>query len=459
MTQDKQTNIELDGLNAIPMSYREMSPLDYAMVFWSSTIVVQIMVVGQYLLAPLGKLNFIQVIVVGIISSILLSLAMDYNGRPGIKYGIPFIIQARAGFGNKGAKIIAFIRSIPAIAWNGIGCWIGGQSLEVVTKQLFGFGNVWIYFFLILFLQSFLAYRGIKSIKLFDALMSIVIFGMLIYFFIIVFKSGRIDFAAAMKVKGSWSLPLLAGVVGAMANYTTAILNASDIMRHIKPKSETKRDISKASAFASFFGIIPPWMFMIMSGMLVGLATGAEQPIEGLVELSPNPVFGIILLIFIILAQVTSNLTLNILPPALAMQDIFKISWKKGIVIVGFLSIVTMPWVLFSSDYFFKFQNIYSAFLGPGFGVLIANYYIINKQSLNVDLLYGQDNVYEYNNGYSPAAMIALVGGAVLAFVFLDYAWFVGMPSAMIIYTILKKSGIESKYEELQVSKGSGSEI
>ncbi len=448
MENTNQPKVDLDGINPVPISHRTMSPMDYAMVFWSSTIVVQIMVVGQYLLVPIGKLNFLQVIGVGIVSSIILSFCMTYNGIPGMKYGIPFIIQARPGFGVKGAKVIAFIRSVPAICWNGIGCWIGAMSLDAVTQQIFGFGNLWVYFFLILFLQSFLAYKGIKSIKWFDSMMSIVIFAMLIYFFYVVLAAGKIDFAKALQVKGDWGFAFWAGVMAATANYTTVILNSSDIMRHINPGSDEK--IKSASAFASFVGIIPPWMFMVLSGMLIGLATGAKDPIEGLVQLSPNPVFGIILLIFIILAQVTSNLTLNILPPALAIQDMFGLSWKNGVVIVGFLSVVTAPWLLFSSDYFFLFQNIYSCFLGPGLGVLIANYYFIKKQKLNVDLLYGKGNVYEYANGYSPAGMIALIVGAILSFIFLNYSWFVGFPSSMIIYTVLKKLGIEKKYEEIE---------
>lgn len=253
-----------------------------------------------------------------------------------------------------------------------------------------------------------------------------------------------------MKVKGSWGLPFWVGVMGAMANYTTGILNASGIMRHVKLKSE--ENIKSSSAFASFVGIIPPWLFMVLYGMLIGLATGACDPIEGLVELAPNPLFGILLLVFIILAQVTSNLTLNILPPALAIQDIFGLSWGKGVIVVGFLSVLTAPWVLFSSDYFFLFQNIYSCFLGPGLGVLIANYYIINKQELDADLLYGKDNVYECKKGYSPAGMIALIGGAILVFMFIDYSWFIGFPASITIYTTLKKMGIEKKYEEIQCS-------
>lgn len=450
MTNDNKVTVDLDSINPVPISHRTMSPMDYSMVFWSSTIVVQIMVIGQYLLAPIGALNFLQVIVVGIVSSCILSFCMTFNGIPGIKYGIPFIIQARPGFGVNGARIIAFIRSVPGICWNGIGCWIGAMSLNAVTQQLFGFGNLWVYFFLILIAQSFLAYKGINSIKWFDRLMSIVIFAMLIYFFIVVFKSGKIDFTKALEVKGNWGFAFWAGVMAATANYTTAILNSSDIMRHIKPKSEKK--MKNASAIASFAGIIPPWMFMVLSGMLIGLATGAKDPIEGLVELAPNPVFGVVLLIFIILAQVTSNLTLNILPPALAIQDIFHLSWEKGVIIVAFLSVLTAPWLLFSSDYFFLFQNIYSCFLGPGLGVLIANYYFIRKQNLNIDLLYAKNNnVYEYAKGYSLAGMIALAGGAVLSFIFINYSWFVGFPSSMIIYTVLKKIGIEKKYEKMEI--------
>lgn len=443
-----EQEVDLDGLNPIPVGKRPMGPMSYAMVFWSSTIIVQIMVIGQYLMPPFGKLNFLQVIAVGLISGIIVSLFMTLNGDAGMRYGIPFIIQGRSGFGIKGTRIMAFIRSIPAVCWNGIGTWIGAMSMDVVTRHLFGFGSVWLYFFLLLAIQSLLAYNGVSSIKWFDATMSIVIFAMLIYFFYVVFSTGKVDFKAAMDFPGTWSLPFIAGIMGATANYTTVILNSSDIIRHIEPGEG--RSPMKASAFANFFGVIPPWMFMVLSGMLIGLATGAKDPIEGLVQLSPSPAFGIILLVFIILAQVTSNLTLNILPPALAVQDIFKLSWKKGVIMVAVLSILTCPWLLFTSNYFFLFQNVYSSFLGPALGVLIADYYFIRKRNLNLDLLY-DDNAYNYASGFSPAGMVAVVAGAIVSFIFLNYSWLVGFPFTVAFYTFIKRMGIERKYEEKEI--------
>lgn len=453
-TKDTQKTFDIDALQPIPFKYRTMSPMDYAMVFWSSGIIVQIMVIGLYLLPPAGNLNFIQVIAVGLLSAIIVATFIAINGDMGIRHGIPFVMQGRSGFGINGARFVAIIRSIPAIAWNGIGTWIGALSLEVVTKQLFGVSNVWVYFFLILSLQTYLSYRGLQSIKWFNSAMSIIIFCMLGYFFYIVLSSGKIDFAKAASFEGSWSFSFIAGVMAAVANWTTVILNSSDLARHIKV-GEGGSGIMSRNLFANLFGVIPPWMFMVLSGMLVGLATGANDPIAGLASLSPNPVFGVVLMIFIILAQVTSNLTLNILPPAMAMQDIFGINWKKGVVVVAILSVATAPWLLFTSNYFFKFQNFYSCFLGPALGVLIADYYIIRKRKVNVALVYKNGGVYNYVGGFSPAGMTALVAGAVLAFIFLDYSWFVGFPFALVLYTVLKKCGIERKYEAEERALGS----
>ncbi|WP_107852590.1 cytosine permease [Oceanimonas marisflavi] len=433
-----------DGILPVAQDKRPMTQSSYALVFWSSGIIVQIMVIGQYLLYPTGSLNFIQVLAAGIVASIGVALLMTFQGHAGMKYGIPFIVQGRTSFGTKGTKFVAILRCIPAIAWNGIGTWIGALALEQVTNTLFGFSNVWVYFFLILSLQSILAYRGIETISKFNGAMSFIIFSMLIYFFYVVFSEGNIDFSTASEIPGSWGLAWIAGMMAAFANWTTVILNSSDLTRQINPKGKS---ILKTSAIANFAGVLPPWLFMIVSGMFIGLATGSTDPIAGLVQLSPNPVFGIVLLVFIILAQITSNLTLNILPPALAFQDIFKTSWRGGIIYVSILSVVTAPWLLFSSDYFFKFQNFYSSFLGPAAAIMIADYFIIRKRKLNIEKLY-DENHYNYKSGFSPVGMGSLICGAIVSFLFLDYSWLIGFPFTFMLFLTMKKLGADQYFEK-----------
>ena len=46
---------------------------------------------------------------------------------------------------------------------------------------------------------------------------------------------------------------------------------------------------SGANSFANFAGIIPPWMFMFVIGAFVFMGTGVDQPIDGLIALSPSP--------------------------------------------------------------------------------------------------------------------------------------------------------------------------
>jgi NCS1 family nucleobase:cation symporter-1 len=442
------SSIDLDGLNPIPFSHRTMSPMSYAMVFWSSTIIVQIMVIGLYLMPPHGTLNFIQTLVVGIVSGVIVSVMMVLNGDAGARYGIPYVIQARASFGVQGAKLTGIIRSIPAICWNGVCTWIGANALEVVTTRIFGWSHLWSYFIGLLILQAVLSYIGFKSIKWFDATMSIIIFIMLFYFFYVVFATGKVDFSKAMQNVGSWGLAFWAGVMGATANYTTVLLNSSDLIRHIDFKTE--RLIKGKNYFANMFGVIPPWMFMFFAGIIISLATGAQDPIDGLVTLAPSPAFGVLLLCFVILAQVTSNLTLNILPPALAFQEVFKIDWHKGIIVTTILSVLVCPWVLFTSEYFFVFQNIYSSFLGPILGVMISDYYFLRKKQLHIDALY-EGSKYQYVNGYSVLALISMVCGAIVSFIFLSYSWLIGFPFTLILYTILKKTcGAERKFEAEQ---------
>lgn len=449
-TTNENEKVNLEGLRPVPLTHRTMTPFGYAEVMWSSTIIVQIMVIGLYQMAPIGVLNFLQVMVAGIVSAVIVSTMMALNGEPGMKYGIPFVMQVRAAYGTRGAKIVGFIRSIPAICWNGIAAWIAAEALEVVTQEIFGFSNVWVYFILVLILQAVLSWNGVVTIKWFDKIVSYAMIVMLIYFFVTAFATGKVDFSKGMEVTGTWGLPWIAAVMGAIANYTTVLLNISDLSRHIKPKAGDDKNVRKASFFAQFVGVIPPWMLMFISGIIISLATGATDPIDGLMLLAPNKFFGVVVMLFIAFAQISSNLTEDIVPPAMAFQECFGTTWRQGVIIVTILSVVTFPWVLFDSDYFFVFQNIYSSFLGPVLGILIADYFVFRKRTLNIEALY-DGKAYEYSKGFAPLAIITTICGAIVSFIFLDYSWLIGFPFSFVLYILLKKfTKMEKKYETAQ---------
>ena len=120
-----------------------------------------------------------------------------------------------------------------------------------------------------------------------------------------------------------------------------------------------------------------------------------------------------------------------------------------------------MPWKLVAdpSGYIFTWLIGYSALLGPIGGIMIADYFVIRRRTLNVPALYSPAGEHRYCNGVSLIALVSL-GAAVLPnlpgflvnvklvgagafpafFVGLySYAWFVGFGIAFFLYLILRR--------------------
>lgn len=439
---------DIDGLNVIPFDKRTTSPMNFSMIYWSSYIAIQILTVGLYLMVPIGKLNFVQVMICGFISIVIAGGMQALLSDAGARYGIPFVVQIRSAFGMKGAKIIGIFRSIPAIIWNGICTWFGADALALVCQMLFGFGNPFVFFIILMAIQVYLCIRGFQSIQWFDSVMSIAIFAILIYFFYVIFSQGSIDFGAVLKVEGSWGAPFFVGMFAGVAHLAACLLNGSDLVRHMKVNSE--QDAGRKNWIYTMIGVIPPWMFMFLAGTSISMATGSTNPVAGLAAMAPNTFFAVLLLLFLVLAQVTSNLSLNLLCAGMVFQDVFHWNWKFSIVVAGIASMVICPWILQGSDYFLTVQNLYSMFLAPACGILVCDYYFVRRKKLRIKDLYSGEK-YDYTKGFSIPAMLSLAIGWIAAIVYLDNAWIVGFVVSLVVYTVLKLvMKVEKRYEEMQ---------
>jgi NCS1 family nucleobase:cation symporter-1 len=120
-----------------------------------------------------------------------------------------------------------------------------------------------------------------------------------------------------------------------------------------------------------------------------------------------------------------------------------------------------LPWKLVAdpSGYIFTWLVGYSALLGPIGGIMIADYFVWRRGTLDVPALYDPDGEYRYTRGFSIVALIALVAAVLpslpgfLAQVNLlstnrlppsllhlyNYAWFVGFGVAFTVYLALRK--------------------
>ncbi len=428
-----------DTLQPIPGEDRVFGTTSYILMWWSSLIVIQAFVLGQGFLPPNGSLNLVQAVVVVCAANVIFIVMFSLNGRAGMRFGIPFSIQLRTSFGVRGAKFAEFLRAAPAIIWYGIGSWIAAGSFDYIVKTLTGFTSSWTvfaYFATFQVLQSYLAWRGIRTMKWFNGIGSIIITATMIYLLVTLLQKEGLVLSESWYHEGTWGIPFWVALTSAIGVLATVMLNISDISRHLKPSGPRLW-------IGHIAGLMPPWFFMLGLGIISGATLGIWDPVEALVALSPSPLSMLILLSFVLLAQFTTNLSINILPPAMIFMDAFKMSWHSSVILTGVLGLLSCPWILLgNADAFFGFILYYSAFFGPLLGVMLADYYIVNQSELDVEAMYrsDQESPYWFSGGVNMAGLLAVILPASVSMVaFLHVSWIVGLPAGFILYLVLDR--------------------
>ena len=395
--------------------------------FWiSSMVVIQTFVVGQTYVPPNGVLNTYQAVVASIVAGIIIAIMFVVNAQPGMKYGIPFIVQTRSSFGYIGARYAALIRVLPAVFWFGIGSWIGATGISYITETFWGWSNSMLYFILFMIVQTVLVYFGIETAKWFNTFLSIIVFAFMIYVNVKLFSVGGEKLQTTWDTVGSWGIPFFAAVSTGVGTLITGAINISDISRYLK--NSVVNNVA-----GNFIGIFPFHTLMILTGILAAAVTGIWDPIQALVSVMTNDIIALLLVVFIVASQITTNITLNIIPPAMQLVETFNLKWGISTIIVGILGSFSFPWILLSSNVFDKFIGFYSAFLGPLLGILIADYYIVRKRDYHVK------NLYKDTIKYNWIGISSLIIGGIFGLIFIELSWMVSLPISAVLYLIGNK--------------------
>lgn len=410
----------------------------YTLMLWASLIVVQALAIGQGMLPPSGSLNLLQGIAVIAVAAAITSLFMSLNGLPGLLQGIPYCIQVRAAYGVRGAKFPEFVRLFPAILWYGVGTWFAALAFDGIVQTLSGFTTDWVvfvYFVGLQAVQTWLAYRGIRMMKTFEVAASIALVLIMGYLMISVLTTHEIAIAEYWQFEGSWGFAFWASVNALIGGVAAIILGASDLTRYL----ENRRS---SMWWGHFLGIAPPLFFMVFLGFLSAAATGSWDPIGALIQLSPNPIALVLLLAFVFFAQFSTNLTINILPPALIFEDLLGIDWRKGVLLTGLLGLISMPWItLGSAETLFTIIGYYSAFFGPILGCMLAQRWF-DRTAATVDDFYNESpsGRFWYNGGVNWVAVAITLGASIVAMLwFLKLSWLVGLPLGFAAYAVASR--------------------
>jgi nucleobase:cation symporter-1, NCS1 family len=428
-----------------------------------------------------GGMNWSQAIVTIFLGNLVVVVPMILNAHAGTKYGIPFPVFCRASFGTVGANVPALLRALVACGWFGIQTWIGGNAIYKIlavfwpamatgsTDNFLGITAAQLGCFLFFWaINICVIWRGIDTIRVLLNIKAplLIALGLLLLWWAyraaggfgpILSQPSAFD-PGQPKAGQFWPFffPALTGMVGFWA---TLSLNIPDFSRY----AYTQRDqaigqligLPTTMALYSFIGVAVTSATTIIYGQTIW------DPVDVLTHFK-NPVLLVVAMLALCVATLATNIAANVVSPANDFAHLApkRISFRIGGLITGIIGILIMPWKLLAdpSGYIFTWLVGYSALLGPIGGILIADYFVYRRQKLNVTALYQTDGEYRYTNGYSWAALIALLLAVLpnlpgfLATVkaidpaslshrwitLYNYSWFVGFAIAFAVYLILR---------------------
>jgi NCS1 family nucleobase:cation symporter-1 len=410
-------------------------------------------------------LGGVQVFIALAIGIFLVFLLMNLSGYAGQKYGIPYPVMARISFGTMGANIPALIRALVAIAWYGIQTWLASRAvivlslgifpgLESLTKNNFlGESTLgWIAFVIMWALQLLLLRNGMETIRRFQdwAGPAVWVVMILLTVYILVQAGGNISLTLP-GAEPKWGAfhAFLAAVSLTVAYFSTLMLNFCDFSRFAPTK--------KSVFWANLWGL--PVNFLAFSVVSV-LVTAGTFVVYGEYIFDPVDVVGRIDNVFVLLlgaltfavATLGINVVANFVSPAYDLANVApsKIDFRRGGLIAAVIALVMTPWNLFNSPIVVNiFLGAVGAMLGPLFGIIMADYYVLRKQRVVLGDLYREKGYYTYQKGFNRKAIISflavsvptIVISLVPAFqVLAPFSWFIGAGLAFVVHYLVARN-------------------
>ena len=400
--------------------------------------------------------------------ALFLFILLTLSGYMGAKTGVPFPVMSRISFGTRGAQIPALIRGGVAIVWFGIQTYLASLALDVMLlalmpglqplsqQMVLGLSVLgWLSFTVLWIVQVVIACYGMESIRKYEAFAGPVILltFVLLAGWVLYSAGGQLRWTPPDALTGTAMWVQMLGAASLwVAIYGTFVLNFCDFTRGATSK--------RAIVMGNFWGIP---INMLIFGAVVVILVGGRLAIDGTLIQSPTDVVQAIpskpLLILaslsLLILTIAVNLMANFVAPAYALANLFPrhLDFRRAAIVSAVIGFVILPWNLYNSPIVIAyFLGGLGACLGPLFGIVMADYWMVRQQRVDVPALYSEDPAgpYHYANGFNPAAIRALVPSAAISVLiaFLPglqalshFSWFIAAGLGALFYYVIAPKG------------------
>ncbi len=374
------------------------------------------------------------------LGNVIVLVPILLNSTIGTKYGIPFPLFARLTFGLKGAQLPSILRGLTACGWCAIQAWVGGGAFAAIigcfapkfldpewTINLPSWGGMqttsagtFVGYILFMALILWVAYNGLEQIKWVQNIGGpILVVVMILLLIWSVHYAGTAGYSFSdtltqpsnhdmLDENGGFSYVFLTGLMGNIAFWATMALNIPDFSRYAKS--------NKSQFWGQMLGMPVPMAFCAFVGTQFGMST---LLVNGEASFDPTSVFYYLdnkILIFVaaigvIIATITTCVAANVVAPANAIANLSpkRLNYKKGVVITICIAFFILQawWIYGSGGAFFTWMNAYGTILAPVAALLIADYWVVKRQRVDIYGLFGANDRYHYTGGVNWAAVIS----------------------------------------------------
>ena len=419
-----------------------------------------------------------------ILGTLLVYFFSNWIGKPSQKFGLPFVVLLRSSLGIRGAKYFGLIRLLVGVFMFGIQTYFisiaFGYLLRIfvfsidpsfLDQQIFltfylGMDIInWISIITAIILQGFLFSLGMnfnKKIIIFSA--TTIYLTMMMFFFSVLLSDVKftsqaffdiLDLGNFLNKNNIGPIITVAGTI--FAYFSIIILTFGDFSRYVKSENELKK-----GNFSLFLNLIIFSFFALF--IVAGVDAFLKQDPENLNRILTNPkdiigkldniLITNLALVSIIIASASTNLIANFIPSQYTLINFIPSSLSiksASFVIVVFGFIIGIFWLTFFSQIgILSFIDTFGAIFGPLSGIMIVDFYFIQKGGLNNKDIYSLETngIYYYTGGWHIKGVYSLILGFIFSastiwnsnLMFLQsYSWIVGGFAAGFVYYLLAK--------------------
>lgn len=412
---------------------------------------------------------------------LIIGTILAFNGNFGVRYHVPFAVQARASFGFYLSYLVVLSRLIVGGIFYAVNTYTGAECIRSILYAIWpSFHHVhnllplsanittqtmvcYFIYFVVALPFHYIRQEKIQWIfTLKTILVPLALFGILGWALAAADDPNEL-WNDGNSVHGSdFSWAFLSCVSNSIASYATLAVNVNDFTRYTDDKK------------APYIQIVVLPVFVIFTSCVGLTMAAASKQLWGEALWDPLLVMdhwtshggraaSFFLSVIFLFGQIGVNLSANCASAANDLNAMLPryINIRRGQFLILFIfAWAATPWnILEGLQSFLNFMDGYAIFLGPMAGIIVADMYFVHGMKYDIKEFYNKEGIYRYNKtGCNWRACIAFLIGfapqlpsfahSVNASIdinmgmqrFGDVGYFYTFPASAVVYTLLSRA-------------------